>query len=224
MLSGTVRRLKGGLTSLGVVGGSTWKVVAIRLCSSAQSSNITPMEQVYSDTRDYLVVRYPSTAFDSQLADMGYGWINKCYHNFYQTYHKEWDKSTAVLLEVGGGPCIYPLISAAPYVSEIYHSDYVKAFRDEVLMWKNKDPNAYDWSPYFKHIVQTLEGQTNPEAVAEQQEKLRSLLKVVPCDLKADVVVPAIKRPVNIISSNYCLESSFNSLEYSAAVKKFMIC
>ena len=178
------------------------------------------MEQVYSDTRDYLVVRYPSTAFDSQLADMGYGWINKCYHNFYQTYHKEWDKSTAVLLEVGGGPCIYPLISAAPYVSEIYHSDYVKAFRDEVLMWKNKDPNAYDWSPYFKHIVQTLEGQTNPEAVAEQQEKLRSLLKVVPCDLKADVVVPAIKRPVNIISSNYCLESSFNSLEYSAAVKK----
>ncbi|XP_065908792.1 phenylethanolamine N-methyltransferase-like [Dysidea avara] len=117
----------------------------------------------YSDTRDYL--------------------------NFYQTYHKDWEKSTAVLLEVGGGPCIYPLINAAPYVSEIYHSDYVKAFWDEVLMWKNNDPNAYDWSPYFKHIVQTLE-------------------------------IPAIKRPVNIISSNYCLESSFNSLECSAALKK----
>ena len=185
-------------------------------------SNTNTMEQRYSDTRDYLLVRYPSTVFDNDSRAAGYKWKNKCFHNFYQTYHKEWDNRTAVLLEVGGGPCIYPLISAVPYVAEIYHSDYVKACRNEVLMWKSKDPNAHDWSPYFKHVVQSLEGQTNPDAVIERQEKLRSLLKdVVPCDLKADVVVPAVKGPVNLISSNFCLESSFDSLEeYAVALKK----
>jgi len=179
------------------------------------------MEHRYNDARDYLRVRYPSTVFDDDLLAAGYGWVNECYHHFYQAYHKEWDSSTAVLLEVGGGPCIYPLISAVPYVAEIYHSDYVKACRDEVLLWKNKDPNAYDWSPYFKYVVQVLEGQTKPDAVTERQEKLRSVLKdVIPCDLKADVVVPAVKGPVDIISSNYCLESSFSFEEYLAALNK----
>ena len=185
-------------------------------------SDSNTMEHRYNDTRDYLLVRYPTTVFDDDSQAAGYGWINKCYHYFYQTYHKEWDNSSAVLLEVGGGPCIYPFISAVPYVAEIYHSDYVKACRDEVLLWKNHDPNAYDWSVYFKHVVHTLEGKANPDAVMQRQEKLRSLLKdVVPCDLKADVVVPAVKGPVNIISSNYCLESTFDSLEeYSVALKK----
>ena len=49
----------------------------------------------------------------------------------------------------------------------IYHSDYVKASRDEVLLWKNKDLNAHDWSPYFKRVVQSLEGQTSPAVVTE---------------------------------------------------------
>ena len=185
-------------------------------------SDDNTMEYRYNNARDYLVVRFPTTVFEDDILAAGYGWVNKCYHNFYQTYHKEWDNSTAVLLEVGGGPCIYTLITAVPYVAEIYHSDYVKACHDQVLLWKNKDPNAYDWSSYFKHVVHTLEGEASPNAVMERQEKLRSLLKdVVPCDLKADVVVPAVKGPVDIISSNYCLECSFDSLEeYSVALKK----
>ena len=185
------------------------------------------MEHRYNDARYYLLTRNPKDVFDKKpetnlCSAMAYPWINKCFHNFYQTYHKEWDNSTAVLLELGGGPCIYPLISAVPYVAEIYHSDYVKACRDEVLMWKNKDPNAYDWSTYFKHIVQTLEGQTSPDAVIKREEKLRSLLKdSLPCDCRADTIVPSVKTPVNIISCNHCLEICFTSLEeYATGLRK----
>ena len=189
-------------------------------------SNTDTMERRYNNARSYLLTRYPKDVFDenpnTNLSSAAYPWINKNFHKFYQMYHKEWDNSTAVLLELGGGPCIYPLISAVPYVAEIYHSDFVKACRDEVLLWKNKDPNAYDWSPYFKHVVHTLEGQTSPDAVAGRQEKLRGLLKdSVPCDCRADVIVPSVKTPVNIISSNHCLEICFNSLEeYVVGLRK----
>jgi len=178
------------------------------------------MERLYSDTKDYLHVRNPSNVFEDDVLAPGFTWMSRCYHNFYQSYHKEWDNSTAVLLELGGGPCIYPLISAVPYVAEIYHSDYTKACRDEVLMWKSKDPNAHDWSPYFKLAVQTFEGQAGPNAFVKLKEKLRKIFNVVQSDVKADVMVPDVEGPINIISSNYCLECSLNLSEYSVALKK----
>ncbi|XP_065908954.1 nicotinamide N-methyltransferase-like [Dysidea avara] len=179
----------------------------------------------YSDVRNYLQVRYPdvfSEGSQSASTKRQYVWFHQCFHHFYQTYNKQWDNATAVLLEAGGGPCIYPLISAAPYVAEIYHSDYMEANREEVLMWRNNDPDAYDWSPYFRHIVQSLEGQTSHDAVARRKERLRSVLKdSAPCDFRANIVVPSVKTPVNIISSNFCMDVCYESLgEYIGGLKK----
>jgi len=183
------------------------------------------MIERYKDARSYLQVRYPDVFTEgswSARTKHKYVWFLQCFHQFYQTYNKEWDNTTAVLLEAGGGPCIHPLISAAPYVAEIYHSDYIEANREEVVMWKNNDPNAYNWSPYFRHVVRTLEGQTSHDAVVEREEKLRSVLKgSAPCDFKAEVVVPSVKTPVNIVSSNLCLDVCFESLEeYTNGLKK----
>ena len=89
---------------------------------------------------------------------------NKCYDTmectllsqFYQQFHAEWDAFSAIVVDVCVGPCIYPHISAALYVAEIYHASNVQSCCDKVLMWKNSNPNAYDWSA---HVVNTLEGQ-----------------------------------------------------------------
>lgn len=110
---------------------------------------------------------------------------------------------------------------AAPYVAEIYHSDYVKACRDEVLLWKNKDTNAYDWSPYFRHIVNTLEGQSSSDVVDKREDTLHKVLKdVIFCDIKADVITPAISMKVNIITSNFCLDSACESINcYASALE-----
>ena len=185
------------------------------------------MAECYGDAKRFLVERYPPNPwpFDettpgapgSLLSTLSF----KFFHNFYQKYHQEWDSSTAVLLDVGGGPCIYPHISAVPYVAEIYHTDYMKSMCDEVLLWKNKDPTAFNWSPYFKHIVQDLEGQTNPDAVTEREDKLRSILSTGLCDVKADVVVPSLNKPVDILSTSFCLTGCYECREeYVLILKK----
>ena len=186
-----------------------------------QGSYYSDKEQRYSDARSYLISRYPLTIFDKVQAKTMTKWNILCYHDFYQKFHTEWNNSTAVLLEIGGGPCIYPYISAAPYVSEIYHSDYTKSCRDEVVLWKNKDPSAYDWSPYFKYVVNTLEDEAGQHAVSVRQERLhRILTDVLYCDINTDVIVPAITFPVDIISCNYCLDFSCYSMEtYLSALK-----
>ena len=98
----------------------------------------------------------------------------------------------------------------------------MEANREEVLMWRNNDPDAYDWSPYFRHIVQSLEGQASHDAVARRKERLRSVLKdSAPCDFRANIVVPSVKTPVNIISSNFCMDVCYESLgEYIGGLKK----
>ena len=76
----------------------------------------------------------------------------KVIHDFYSDYHHNWKPETARLLEFGGGPCIYPLISAAPHVSEIVFAEYAEEGRKEVELWKNNDPAAHDWTPYFRYV------------------------------------------------------------------------
>jgi len=165
------------------------------------------------DARRYLIERYPTTLFEEDQTSVMSSWDIHCYHKFYQSFSKKWDNTNAVLLEIGGGPCIYGLISAAPYVAEIYHTDYVKSCRDEVLMWKNADPNAYDWSPYFRHVVNTLEGQADPEAAAERESRLRSMLKdSLVCDVRNEPIVPTVSNPVDIICVNFCLETSLPAM------------
>lgn len=180
------------------------------------------MEDRYSDARSYLISRYPATIFEENQTQIMTTWNVLCYHKFFQQFHTEWNTSTAVLLDVGGGPCIYSHICAAPYVAEIYHSDYVKACRNEVLLWKNNDPNAYDWSSYFRHIVNTLEGQSSSDAVTRREDALRKVLKdVIFCDVKADLIVPAISTKVNIITCNFCLDSTCGSMDgFVSALQK----
>lgn len=76
----------------------------------------------------------------------------KCFHEFYQQFHGRWDNKSARVLEFGGGPTIYPLISAAPHVNNIVFSDYVESCRKEVQLWKDQDPEAHNWTPYFRLV------------------------------------------------------------------------
>ena len=105
------------------------------------------MGECYNDSRSYLISRYPATLFEVDQPSVMTPWNVLCYHRFYQQFHTEWDASTTILLDIGGGPCIYPYISAAMHVAGIYHTDYVKSCRDEVLMWKSNDPNVMTGLP-----------------------------------------------------------------------------
>ena len=127
------------------------------------------------------------------------------------------------VLDYGCGPTICHAISAAgiPNASEIVLAEYTARNREAVQQWLDKDPSAFDWSPYFKYVVQTLEGKTEQQ-VAEREERMRSLIKVVPCDITLDPPIEkGYKGPYDIVISSMCLESSCESIEeYRASVSK----
>lgn len=150
------------------------------------------------------------------------------YHNFYHRFSPEWDASNASLLELGGGPVIYPLISASPYVSEVVFTDYIEGNREQVRLWKDRVPSAHDWSPYFKHVVNTLEGATDPAAATRREEELRSKMKdILHCDIRAeqpgDIIAGGTTKlePFDIVSFNFCCETVFDSHDaYKEGLKK----
>ena len=108
-----------------------------------------------TDAKEYLVRRFtsPNGVIDEKRAVQPF--YLKSMHNFYHDYHCNWNSETARIIEFGGGPCIYPLISAAPYFSEIVFAEYAEEGRREVELWKNQQPTAHDWTPYFRYSYMT---------------------------------------------------------------------
>ena len=128
------------------------------------------------------------------------------------------------VLEFGGGPVIVPLISAAPFVSEIVFSEYAEANRAQVQLWKDNDPNAHNWMPYIRYVVNKLEGNVDPEAATARGRLLRNrFTHIVSCDVNADQILEceAVRKPFNIISENSCIETAVDSPnQYKTTVAK----
>ena len=136
-------------------------------------------------------------------------------HQFYQSY-----SPTAKLriLDLGSGPSIANTISAAPYAAEIVLSEYTEANRSALLQWLNNDPNAFDWTHVFKHVVVDLEGKTEEE-VPIRAEMLRKVIKaVVPCDVNKNPPIPMqYVDQYDIVTDFLCLVRPSHLHEYKLA-------
>lgn len=127
------------------------------------------------------------------------------------------------VVDYGCGPVVANVISAAgiPNVSQIVMAEYTARSREAIQQWLDKDPSAFDWSLYFKYVVKTLEGKTEQQ-VAKREERMRSLLKVVSCDITLDQPIEkGYEGPYDIVICSLCLMSCSNSEdEYRAGVRK----
>ena len=100
------------------------------------------------------------------------------------------------VLDYGSGPSILGAISAAPVAKEIVLSDFVENNRIAVEKWLAGDSKAFDWTSYFKYVINDLEG-LGSEKVKEREELIRNKVKaVVACDVN--------KHPP--IEEEYCRE------------------
>ena len=138
-------------------------------------------------------------------------------NEFYQSY-----PGTAKLkiLDIGSGPTIASAISAAPHAAEIVLSEYTEANRSALLQWLNNDPNAFDWTLYFKHVVVDLEGKTE-EKVPIRAELVRKVVKaVVLCDANRDPPIPTeYVDEYDVVTDFFCLVSACATTEdYTAAL------
>ena len=82
---------------------------------------------------------FPSKAFLERHRDLKKSRMQflKGFHSFYEKYISGTAGSKS-LLEFGGGPTIYPLISAAKYVDSITFAEYAETNRDEIHLWKDE--------------------------------------------------------------------------------------
>ena len=86
------------------------------------------------------------------------------------------------VVDIGTGPCIAYLISAAPYASKIVLAEYTASNRAALSAWLENQKDAYDWMPYFKKVVIDLEGKHGTEVerrVAMVREKVKVSCHVI---------------------------------------------
>lgn len=161
-------------------------------------------ETQYFDTNDYLKTRF----YDVNVRDR----VLFQLENFHEAYQRL-PRSLRVL-DYGAGPAILSVISAAEYASEIVLSDYATSNRESLKKWLRKDSTAFDWSSYFDHVVQKLEGKGETEA-REREERLRKVVKdVAYCNIHED---PPLKTtcpgPYDVVSDNLCLGDACHTVQ-----------
>ena len=164
------------------------------------------------DASDYVLKHFKTPAADNTYANF----MMKCLARFYTGTMSGVAANSLKVLDYGCGPSIALSISAAPKASEIILADYSPGNRDYVQKWLDKSPTLCDhWSPYFKHVVQTLEGGSE-EAAVQRQDMLREKIKVVlPCDLREEAFIPEAygkKGSYDVVMSSTCIETCSNDL------------
>ena len=96
--------------------------------------NLNPLRWVedhekYFNPKDYLNPFNKSPECVAKEGDLHLGtFFVLNYHNFWSSF----GSNNLTVLEFGGGPSIYPLISASPFLSEIVFAEFLEANRREV--------------------------------------------------------------------------------------------
>jgi hypothetical protein len=122
-------------------------------------------------------------------------------------YHETYQRMPAglSLLELGGGPTVYQLLSASRCAREILFTDFLDANRREVERWLEGAADVFDWTQYLRRAA-ALEGNLDAAAVAA---RLRACIRrVAPCDLRLEnPLEPEVRTDFDIVSSAFCLEA-----------------
>jgi hypothetical protein len=125
-----------------------------------------------------------------------------------------------LMLELGGGPTIYQIISAAPHTDEIHFADYVSANLREIEAWRAADPHAYDWSPFVRRALE-LEGRTSDDAAIAQREAIvrSKLTRFLFTDALAEQPIGPNRESYDKVAVNFVLEGITDSYdEWHAAL------
>ena len=156
------------------------------------------------DADTYLAMRYKDVTAKHRVR-----FILGRFHEAFQSL-----PYSLTVLEYGSGPVIQHCISAAAHASEIVFSDFAEPNREAVRKWLRRDPTAFNWSPHFDYVVQTLEGKGEKEA-REREEMLRKVVKdVVHCDVFAQPPIEkGFEGPYDVLIEGGCLVTTSTTVE-----------
>lgn len=115
----------------------------------------------------------------------------------------------AKVLEVGGGPTLYQLISLSQYPVEIHFSEYSEANLREVKKWLEKHPRKFPWRKYIRFVHDHEKQQSHLKQLTHREQHLRNkVTKLLSIDLKKNPpfdLDPTIH--YDIVSTHFVAES-----------------
>lgn len=114
-----------------------------------------------------------------------------------------------LLLDFGGGPTIYPLISAVTRVDEIHFSDYLEANLEEVRRWIAGDPTAFDWDAFIRKALEleTATSCTDAEVARRASAIRERITRLVRCDASRTPPIEHSHQRYDVLLTNFCAES-----------------
>ena len=127
----------------------------------------------------------------------------------------------SLILEFGGGPTIYQLISAATHAREIYFADYIEFNLVEVKNWMNEAKGAFNWDLYFKKVLQLEGKRADLEKIRERADLLRTkIARFMHCDaFDKNPLGEKYKGFFDVVSVNFVPESiSKNKNQWKNAI------
>lgn len=134
---------------------------------------------------------------------------------FFARAYEEMDSKEAMnselnLLEFGGGPAIYQLISASKKTATITFTDYLKRNLDEVCLWKRDSKKAFNWDAYFYKVLELEKMSDITENDIEARKGLlrKKMTHFVLCDAFEDNPLgKEYKGTFDVVSSNFVADS-----------------
>lgn len=116
----------------------------------------------------------------------------------------------ATMLEFGGGPALYSVVSAARSCISIHFADYSQANLTEIERWKSNGADAFDWR-HFIHEALVCErkiGIATEETVSDRERLIRIKLdRITKCDaFETDPLCGDGRDSYGVVANNFCLE------------------
>jgi NNMT/PNMT/TEMT family len=148
-------------------------------------------------------------AYLAEFYEGDVGPANKALLRFYAKAYE--DLGGRSLLEFGGGPTIYSLITAARTASWIHFCDYDADSLSEVNKWLIEDSSAFDWSCLIHYALSCENGggeTPSEEDVQSRQRLIRQRIRTLSrCDIFADEpLLGSSMEPYGAVAQTFCLD------------------
>jgi len=115
----------------------------------------------------------------------------------------------ARVLEFGGGPTIYQLISAAKYPVSIDFSDYLSVNLQELRAWLHNCPEQFPWDAFIGYVLAREGDHSTPALIRRRAHMIRRKVKrLLHCDARIpDPLGAEYRARYEIVSANFVLEA-----------------
>lgn len=118
-----------------------------------------------------------------------------------------------VMAEIGGGPTIYQLISAAPKAKQIFFYDFLDTNLGQIRKWIDKKDDSFDWSQFFQYALEEESAAVLPKDINNREALLRKKLIISGhCDIYSLPVIEA-ERKFDLVSTNFVVDSATDDIQ-----------